>query len=215
MAGTRLRVQFDSATGTATSREGDGVAVQLIKPVEAEGREVLPVGTVLSGRVVAVHKGNKHTKIYPMIRLAFHRLRLPDGRSFPVEASLADLGVSESVDSEGVASTVPNTKAGDIAVPATMGAAGAGIGAIAGGGKGAGEGAAIGAGIGILADLAERAGQWQDFTLKKGRKAWLRLDEDLALESPTAASTPDEPALRKPKDANRRSEDLQTRKRAQ
>jgi hypothetical protein len=188
LAGTRLRVQFDSAVGTAISRVNDGVEVHLLKPVEAEGREVLPVGAILTGRVLAVRKGDKHRKVYPMIRLGFTQLRLPDGRTFPVEAALADLGAAQYVDVEGVASTVPPTKGGDIAVPVTTGAAGAGIGGIAGGAKGAGIGAGVGAGIGILADLAAHSLQWDDFTLKRGRKAWLRLNADLEIEKPPAGA---------------------------
>ena len=183
VAGARLRVQFDSEVGTATSRVGDGVEVRLIKPVEAEGHEALPVGTVLNGRVLAVQKGEKHSRSYPMIRLGFTRLTLPDGQSFPMNGSLADLGVSQYVDSEGAASTQPVTKGEEVAVPVTTGATGAGIGAIAGGGKGAAEGAAIGGAIGVLGDLAARSAQWLDFKLKRGRKAWLRLDDDLMLGS--------------------------------
>jgi len=180
-AGTRLRVKFDSAVGTAISRVNDGVEVQLLKPVDAEGREVLPVGTVLTGRVLAACKGDKHTKTYPMIRLGFTRVTLPDGQTFPVQASLADLGLDVYVDSEGAASTVPPTRGGDIVVPATTTAAGAGIGGIAGGGKGAAIGAGVGGAVGLLGDLAAHIAQWYDFTLKKGRKAWLRLDADLEL----------------------------------
>jgi hypothetical protein len=36
-----------------------------------------------------------------------------------------------------------------------------------------------GAGVGILRDLAAHSAHWEDFTLKKGRKAWFRLDDDL------------------------------------
>ena len=61
---------------------------------------------------------------------------------------------------------------------------GAGVGAIAGGGRGAAEGAAIGAGIGILGDLLTRNDAYWDFTLNRGRKAWLRLDADLAVAEP-------------------------------
>jgi len=179
MAGTRLRVQFNSEVGTATSRVNDGVEVHLLKPVGAQGREALPVGTVLSGRVLVVRRGDKHTKTYAAIRLGFSRVTLPDGRSFPIEASLADLGVSEYVDSEGVASTVPPSKGKDIGTAAASAGIGAGVGAVAGGAKGAGIGAGVGGGIGALGTLAERLTQWDDFTLKKGRKAWLRLDADL------------------------------------
>ncbi len=184
MAGTKRRVQFDNEVGTAISRVNDGVEVRLIKPVLVGGREVLPAGTTLSGRVLAVRRGDKHRKTYAMIRLGFNRVTLPDGRSFPAQASLANLGVSESVDSEGAASMGPVTKGDEVGVPVTTGATGAGIGAIAGGGKGAAEGAAIGAGVGILVDLAGRAAQWYDFAFWKGRKAWLRLDDDLSLPPP-------------------------------
>ena len=78
-AGTKLRVQFTSEVGTAISRVNDGVEVHLLKPVEVAGREVLPVGATLSGRVLAVRKGDKHTKTYAMIRLGFTRVTLPDG----------------------------------------------------------------------------------------------------------------------------------------
>ena len=179
VAGTRLRVQFNIPVGTAISRVNDGVEVHLLQPVESEGRVVLPAGTILSGRVLAVHKGDKHTRTFPMLRLGFTQALLPDGRSLPARASLADLGISMEVDSEGVATPQKPTKGGDVAVPLGTGAAGAGIGAAAGGSKGAAEGGAIGAAVGILGDLAAHSVQWDDFTLKKGRKAWFRLDADL------------------------------------
>lgn len=179
VAGTRLRVQFDTPVGTASSRVNEGVEVHLLQPVESAGRVVLPAGTILSGRVLAVHKGDKHSRTFPMLRLGITHALLPDGRSVPASASLADLGITMYVDSEGVATPEKPTKGGDVAVPVVTGAAGAGVGAAAGGGKGAAEGAAIGAAIGILGDLAAHSAQWGDFTLKKGRKAWLRLDADL------------------------------------
>jgi hypothetical protein len=183
MAGTKLRVQFDSEVGTAISRVNDGLEVHLIKPLEGPGRDLLPVGTILSGRVLGVRKGDKHTKAYAMIRLGFNRVTLPDGRSFTVQASLADLGVSEYVDSEGAATTVPPSKGKDIGTAVASAGIGAGVGGIAGGAKGAGVGAGIGAGVDALGTLAEHIAQWDDFTLKKGRKAWLRLDADLEVPS--------------------------------
>src|SRR5437867_13353001 len=99
MAGTKLRVEFMGEVGTSISRVNDGVQVRVIKLAEAQSRKALPAGTVLSGRVLAVHRGDKHTKSYPMIRLGFDHAALPDGRWLPLQVSLADLGVSEYVDS--------------------------------------------------------------------------------------------------------------------
>ena len=188
-AGTRLRVQFETLVGSGISRAGDGVEVRLVKPVATQGREALPAGSVLTGRVLNARPGSKRTRTFPMLRLKFDRLTLPDGRSLPVAASLADLGILLAVDSEGAAMPPEATRGGDVAVAGTSGAIGAGIGGIAGGGKGAATGAGIGAAVGILADLAAHSAQWEDFTLKRGRKAWLRLDADLPVPS-SGRSTP-------------------------
>jgi hypothetical protein len=107
-----------------------------------------------------------------MLRLAFDQATFPDGRKIPLQASLADLGVSLRIDPEGTAMPPEATKGEDIWTLAATGAAGAG---------GAATGAAIGAGVGGLLDLASHAAQWYDLTFKKGRKAWLRLDADLSV----------------------------------
>jgi hypothetical protein len=191
-SGTRLRVQFQTPVGSAISRAGDGVEVWLLKRVLARGRkgitEVLPAGTVLTGRVLNARPGSKRTRTFPMLRLKFDRLTLPDGRSLPVAASLADLGILLAVDSEGAAMPKEATTEERVAGVAGAGGIGAGIGGMAGGGKGAATGAGIGAGIGVLMDLATRGIEYEDFTLKKGRAAWLRLDADLQIPQPPAGA---------------------------
>jgi hypothetical protein len=194
-AGTRLRVQFTMPVGSAVSRPGDGVEARLLKPVEVHGRFVMPAGAILSGRVLAARAGNKRARIFPMLRLGFNRLTLPDGRAVPVAASLADLGIMLTVDAEGAVMPPEATAGQDVAAAGTSGAIGAGVGGIAGGGKGAATGAGIGTAVGILADLAAHSAQWEDFTLKAGRKAWLRLDADLEiplreLQRPVSAEQP-------------------------
>lgn len=184
MAGTKLRVQFNNEVGTAISRVDDGLEVHLLKPVEAQGREVLPVGTILTGRVISVRKGDTHRKVFPVLRLAFEQVRLPDGRTFPVKASVADLGMMVNLDSEGAATPAGHTKADNVAGAAGAAGIGAGVGAIGGGGSGAAKGAAVGAGIGVIGDLLTRNDAYWDFTLKRGRKAWLRLDDDFSVTSP-------------------------------
>lgn len=191
MGGTGLRVKFETKVSTSSSRVGDGVEARLIEPVEAEGREVLPVGTILTGRVISVRKGDTHRKVFPVLRLAFEQVRLPDGRTFPVKASVADLGMMVNVDSEGAATPAGHTKSDNVAAAAGTAGVGAGVGAIAGGGSGAAKGAAIGAGVGVIGDLLTRNDAYWDFTLNRGRKAWLRLDADLVvLTSPVAEPSP-------------------------
>jgi hypothetical protein len=62
-AGTRLRVEFASVVGTESSRINDGVEVHLLKAVIVGNHELLPAGTILFGRVLAVQKGATSTRI--------------------------------------------------------------------------------------------------------------------------------------------------------
>jgi len=182
-AGTRLRVQFDSAVGTAISRVNDGVEVHLMKPTEVEGREVLPVGTVLTGRVLAVRNGDQRKFTIPTIRFVFTRLTLPDGRSFTVKATLTDLGVDLYVDTIGAVcrgtwAHDSREGCGSENIQPTIDLEGlnreersAAIDSNAGGW------------LPGLHALHARPEEFYDITLKRGRKAWLRLDAGLGVNT--------------------------------
>lgn len=200
MAGTQLRIRFDSTVGTAISRPGDTVDARLLYPVKNWTGVILPAGTLFAGHVLFARAGDKRTRTFPAIRLEFTRATLPDGRSFPMQAVLANLGNGEYVDSEGAASTVPTPKGESASAVTSSAGLGGVVGATSGSWKGAGIGAGVGGAIGVLADLAANSGQWDDFTLKKGRKAWLRLDANFALSSGETSNPPPQhgPALPPP-----------------
>jgi len=191
-AGTRLRAKMESPIDTKTSRVGDGVDAVLIEPLTHYDVVLLPIGTGLHGRVATIRAADKKQRAHALLRIAFDELILPDGRHLKARASIQSLGSSEAVDSEGAATMAGVSKGESVEATVTGGAAGAGIGAIAGGGKGAELGAGIGGAVGLLSALAAGVGQWENFELKKGRKLWLRLDEDVLLESSAPA-----PSLRK------------------
>jgi hypothetical protein len=179
-AGTRLRAKLDTSVSTKTSRVGDGVEAVLIEPVTLTGQDVLPRGTYLSGHVEAVQPGERKRKAFAMLRVKFDKATLPDGRILQAQASIQNLGMLMDVDSEGSVTEHRESKGekavGDIGITGT----GAGIGAAAGGGKGAAIGAGAGGALAALGELGDALTKYEDFELKKGRKLWLRLDEDLA-----------------------------------
>ncbi|HXE90476.1 MAG TPA: hypothetical protein VNK82_05870 [Terriglobales bacterium] len=193
LAGTRLRAKLESSVSTKTARVGDGVEVILLQPVERGSNVLVPTGSRLTGRVEDVRAADRKQRISARLRLAFYRMTFPDGRALEAPASLQSLGMSQDVDAEGVA-TQPGISKGETAGVVVTGAGvGAGIGAAAGGAKGAGIGAGIGGAIAVLGALAEASARWDDFELKKGRKLWLRLDQDVTL-SEVSATQPSLPA---------------------
>jgi hypothetical protein len=180
-AGARLRAKLDTAVSTKTSRVGDGVEAILIEPVKVSGQDVLPRGTYLVGRVEAVRPGERKGKMFAMLRVKFDRVTLPDGRALEAEASIQSLGITMDVDSEGAVTEHRESRGEKAEVDIGTTAAGAGIGAAAGGGKGAAIGAGVGGGLAALGELADALTKYDDLQLKKGRKLWLRLDQDLVL----------------------------------
>ena len=187
-----MRVKLETPVDTKTAHAGDGVEATLIEPISLRGEVALPAGTFLSGRVAAVQAADKKQKRVAWLRLAFDAVTLPEGRALPAAAILQSLGLSEDVDSEGVVTQPGVSKGEAIGVTATGAAAGAGIGAAAGGGKGAGEGAAIGAAVGALSAWAASSLRWENIELKKGRKLWLRLNQELVISFP-GGDVPSEP----------------------
>jgi len=183
-AGTRLRVKLETPVDTKTSRVGDGVRAVLIEPVSIQGRVLLAVDTYLAGHVTAIRPANRKEHVPAVLNLAFEKITLPDGRVLHGEGAIQSLGMMLRVDREGAVSQEEVTKGEAVGGVATGAAAGAGVGAIAGKGKGAAIGAGVGGVLATLGALAAASAQWDDFELKKGRKMWLRLNQDLALPPP-------------------------------
>ena len=105
--GTRLRVELQTEVDTRTSRLGDVVEAQLVEPVQEGGSILFPVGTRLTGRVVAISSENKHEQKHALLQLSFDELILPDGRTLKTQATMQSLGTQIKVDADGIAAIHP------------------------------------------------------------------------------------------------------------
>ena len=131
--GTPLHVRMDVAVDTRRNRAGDSFSATLSRPVERDGRVLIPAGTVFHGHVTSASASGR-LKGRAQLGLALDSFRL-NGRQYRVTTTSVDR-VSEA-----------HKKRNGFLIGGGAGL-GAALGAIAGGGKGALIGAGAGAGAG-------------------------------------------------------------------
>ena len=170
--GTLLKTQILQNLSTKTTLEGTRFTAQLTEAIERNGRVIIPVGSILEGRVSEVHGGRRITGA-AALHLETRDNTLPDGTHYVVHAQLIDTGKSEfRVTGEGTLKRKDHTKETLAVMSLTTGSA-----AVAGGLLGGGVGAAIGAGIG--------AGVSTVIWLKQDRQATLPKDVSLVFSLTT------------------------------
>ena len=150
-ANQTFHVRLGQTLNSGKARVGDTFTTTVVDPVySTNGIELVPAGSVISGRVTAVEKARKDGNP-GTLSVVFYNLKLPNNRAAAMSGSLTDLNSGNtSSDNESTASA---KKSSHRNVKFIGGGAGGGalIGAIAGGGKGAAIGAGIGAGVGFIA----------------------------------------------------------------
>ena len=144
--GTLLKTQIKETLSTGSTVEGARFTAEVMEPVEKDGKVVIPVGSVLEGRVTEVHGGRRITGA-AALHLETSGVTLPDGSHYVVHAQLIDTSRSDfRVDNEGTLKRKDHAKE-TLAVVGGVTGAGAVTGALVGGGVGAVVGAGIGAGV--------------------------------------------------------------------
>lgn len=150
-ANETFHVRLGQTLNSGKARVGDTFTTTVVDPVySTNGIELVPSGSIISGRVTAVEKARKDGNP-GTLSVVFYNLKLPNNRAAAISGSLTDLNSGNtSSDNESTASA---KKTSHRNVKFIGGGAGGGalIGAIAGGGKGAAIGAGIGAGVGFIA----------------------------------------------------------------
>lgn len=148
--GTLLRARLVGKLSTMTTEAGKAFTAKLVEPVAKDGRVVLPVGSVIEGRVTAVHSGRRISGA-AMLHLEANAVVLPDGTRYLAHLQLIDTDQTSKtkVDDEGSIVRRDHPRQTLAAVGLATGG-GAAAGAVIGGGVGAAVGAGIGAGAGTI-----------------------------------------------------------------
>lgn len=180
--GTTIRASLETTLSTKSARVGDRFSASVREPIYVNGKEAIPYGARVDGRVSEVHPPGR-THGVGKIDIAFESIQLPSGYNETIVASTAGVETTDrsKVGKEGSISG-PSSRKRDAGEVAAAGGAGAGIGAIAGGAKGT----AIGGGAGVLIGLADtlrRRGK--DLELPAGTTLVIRLDRPLTMQPPT------------------------------
>ena len=176
-AGQIIRVRMNQTISSEMARVGDQFTTTVMVPIYSSGREVIPAGSEVIGRVVTVNRASRKSKA-GSIGVRFVSLRLPTGISRAINADLTDATTSNIVaDNEGEISGRSATRRNAVFIGGGA-ATGALIGAIAGGGKGAGIGAGVGGGLGVAGAFFSRG---HEAVVKSGTEFGVVLNQTLSL----------------------------------
>jgi hypothetical protein len=180
-AGTLLNVGLQEEISTESTTRGAVFHARLLVPVERHGRILVPAGSILSGRVSALHSGH-HVISAASIHLLPEFLTLPGGATYRLNAQVIDLADmhGKRVNDEGTILGNDHAAGAAAAVGLTT-AGGAAAGAIIGGGVGLVVGAGVGAGVGSVVVLRQDTGQ----TLPKGTRLICSLNSSVFLNPTT------------------------------
>lgn len=177
-ANRTFHVRMNDSLNSGSARIGDTFETTTVDPVySANGVELVPSGSIITGRVTAVQKAQKDGKP-GVLSVIFYHLSLPNGRGASMSGSLTDLNSGNtSSDNEGTASA---KKTSHRNVKFIGGGAGGGalIGAIAGGGKGLAIGAGVGAGVGFIAKKLKKG---DEAKVKEGTEFGVILNRAVSL----------------------------------
>jgi hypothetical protein len=170
--GTLLHVRMLEQLSTSTTAPGTKFTAEIMQPITNHGRVIIPIGSILEGRVSSVHEGHRISGA-ASLHLEPEQVTLPDSTVYKVHAQLIDTTLSNfNVDREGTLKRRDRAKE-TLAVTALATGSGAAAGAMIGGGVGALVGAGIGAGASTV--------MW----LKQERQATLDKDSRLVFSLTT------------------------------
>jgi hypothetical protein len=172
-----IRVRMEDTITSGSARIGDRFRTTVVDPVYANGIEVIPAGSKVTGRVTAVKRADRKSKA-GTLGVDFVSVQLPNGTSRAISGSLTDVtGQNNNYDNEGQVTGKSSTKRNVVFIGGGA-ATGALIGAIAGGGKGAGIGAIVGGGLGVAGSYFSKG---KEAEVKPGTEFGVILNRSLSL----------------------------------
>lgn len=157
-SGTKIRVQMDNEINSRVSSVNDTFIVKISEPLKRRDSVVLPIGTVIEGRVTKVGRASSGGR-NGSLEVSFETLQFENGERRKIAGVLVNKPKIESPQTANVLTIVVGTAVGAIVGAASKANNGAGI--------GAGIGAGAAAGIAFL---------------RKGKDVKIKTDEEFEIE---------------------------------
>ena len=108
--GTLLKTKILETLATDSTIQGSKFTAEVTEPIERNGRVIIPVGSILEGRVTDVHGGKRITG-GALLHLETSDVLLPDGTHYIVHAQIINTGKSDfNVTNEGTLKKKGNGK---------------------------------------------------------------------------------------------------------
>lgn len=165
-AGSTMYVRLITTLSTRTNENGDPFSGKVIEPITYDGKEVVPAGSILEGRVAFVKQPGRVKGVGEM-RLVAETITTPDEVRYSISAGLEEAEGAEGAKVKDEEGTIkgPSSKKGDVVSAGVGAGVGAAAGAITAGGKGSLYGAGLGAAIMGVRSLFKRG---KDIILPQG-----------------------------------------------
>jgi len=157
-SGTKIRVQMDNGINSKVSNAGDTFTTTISEPVKVRETVVLPIGTIIEGRVTEAKRASVGSKNGSLV-VSFETLRFATGEKREIKGVMVNPLAAESSQTVNIL-----TVAGSAALGAIFGSASKG-------GNGALIGTAIGTGAGAGVVF-----------LRKGKNVGIKNDEEFEIE---------------------------------
>ena len=164
-ANSLMRLRLNDALSSKNAKVGDQFSSTTVDPVYAKGLQVIPPGSIVTGHVTHVTRAGRKSNA-GSLNVAFTSVELPNGKSQPLNASLATSG---NADNEGEVKGGSSKKRN-----AAFIAGGAVVGGLINGVAGAG----IGAGAGVAGALIKKG---KEAEVKPGTEFNIILNRPLVL----------------------------------
>jgi hypothetical protein len=184
--GALMRVKLREELSTLTTQPGTKFTAEVTEPLMRDGQVVVPVGSIMEGRVTWV-RGGKRIGGSAAIHLEPRTVTLPDGAQYVLRARVIDTNSWQNtkVDDEGTITRSENKKR-NVGLMALTTGGGAAAGAMIGGPAGALVGASVGAGVTTVLWLK----QDRQAVLPKDLELIFSLTEPMSVTPASAAIAP-------------------------